>query len=50
MANFVEGSFEIEATTTVEIDGYKYFVVDRDVSKGDRRSDGGEMANCKQRR
>jgi hypothetical protein len=45
MENFVEGSFEKEATTTVEIDGYKFFVVDCDVSKGDRRSDGGKMAN-----
>jgi hypothetical protein len=45
MENFLDGSFEIEATTTVEIDGYKCFVVDCDVSKGDRRSDGGKMAN-----
>jgi hypothetical protein len=45
MANLEEVSVIIEAATTVDIDGYNFFVVDRDVSKGDRRSDETLMAN-----
>ena len=38
-------SEESMATTTVEVDGSRYFVVDRNIANGDRRSDGCKMAD-----
>jgi hypothetical protein len=36
---------ESETCNIVDLDGVKYFVVDRDVSKGDRRCDGKFMSD-----
>jgi hypothetical protein len=36
---------ESTATTTVEVDGSSYFVVDRNMGNGDRRSDGRKMVD-----
>ena len=36
---------ESHATLMVEVEGYNYFVVDKDCSKGDKRSDGKYMAD-----
>ena len=38
-------SEESMATTTVEVDGSRYFVLDRNIANGDRRSDGCKMAD-----
>ena len=38
-------SDESMATTSVEVDGSSYFVVDRNMAKGDRRSDGRKMVD-----
>ncbi len=38
-------SSESETCNIVDVDGVKYFVVDRDVSKGDRRCDGKFMSD-----
>jgi hypothetical protein len=45
MANCKVVTSETMATQSVNVDGYNYFVVDKDVSKGDRRSDGKLMAH-----
>jgi hypothetical protein len=36
---------ESTATATVEVDGSSYFVVDRNMGNGDRRSDGRKMVD-----
>jgi hypothetical protein len=44
MANREVETLETMVTQSVNVDGCNYFVVDKDVSKGDRRSDGKVMA------
>jgi hypothetical protein len=38
-------SSERETSTILDVDGFTYFVVDRDLSKGDRRCDGKFLSN-----
>jgi hypothetical protein len=38
-------SSESESCNIIDVDGFQYFVVDRDVSKGDRRCDGKFMSD-----
>ena len=46
MSNTLEGSSaEEHAIGTVDVDGFSYYVVDSDYSKGDRRGDGRFMSN-----
>ena len=40
MSNLGGGSNEDGNALIVDVDGFSYFVVDKDRSKGDRRSDG----------
>ncbi len=40
MSNLGEGSSEDGNALIVDVDGFSYFVVDKDRSKRDRRSDG----------
>jgi hypothetical protein len=46
MSMIVHGSSsERETSDIVDVDGFTYFIVDRDLSKGDRRCDGKFMSN-----